>query len=513
MTPPKRYPNTEDRLLPVPNRTEPFWLSSPDPVLQHARTTPDLPSAADIIIIGSGLTGCMTAYRVYKEAEKEGREVRVVMLEADQFCGSATARNGGHCKPRTIFGYRAEAAKYGPEIANQLLTFEAAALSSYTSLVQAENIDCDLHVTRAVDICFDPTDAEEGKKDYAARKSAWREDMEKHGVMAVDDPKELEKLTSVRGGHWGAHYPAGHLWPYKLASSLAHIALKKGLNIQTLTPALSISPSSSSPGEWTVHTSRGTISSPTLIVATNAYTSSLLPSFKPLIIPVRGTACSISPGPSNSLGDLPGPFKYTYGFRHGPGEVDYMIPRQGRGIPGQGDMSIILGGAKGCFLDDIDKWYDNKNDDQKMPGAQEYFEDFAPKHFVDWDGGKENVDKVWSGVLGYSSDLLPYVGQVPDMPGVFICAGFTGHGMPRIPGCTSAISSLAFSYLNNSNTLNPEAVREFEGKLPNPYWMTRERFESRENLILGAMGQGGGKEKKEKVDDVEGALAAGVAIL
>lgn len=33
-------------------------------------------------------------------------------------------------------------------------------------------------------------------------------------------------------------------------------------------------------------------------------------------------------------------------------------------------------------------------------------------------------------VLGYSSDLLPYVGEVPNKPGVFICAGFTGHGEP-----------------------------------------------------------------------------------
>ncbi|WVQ74666.1 hypothetical protein IAR50_004270 [Cryptococcus sp. DSM 104548] len=510
MSLPSLYPNTEGRLLPVPDRTHPFWLSSPDPILQHARTTPDLPSSADVIIIGSGLTGCMTAYNVYKEAEKEGREVKVVMLEANEFCGGATARNGGHCKPMTVFGYRAEAANHGPEIANHLLTFESSALASYASLVLSEKIDCDLHLTRAFDICFNPQDAEEGKKDYAARQADWGEDMREYGVERVDDVEELEAVTGVRGGYWGVHYPAGHLWPYKLACSLAHIVLKKGLNIQTHTPALSISPSPF-PGEWSVETSEGIINSPALIIATNAYTSSLLPSFEPLIIPVRGTACSITPPLSHSLGSAPGPVRYTFGFRHGPGEVDYMIPRQGRSLPGLGDRSIILGGAKGCFLKNVDEWYNNKNDDQQMPGARRYFEDFAPKHFVGWSGGKENIDKVWSGVLGYSSDLLPYVGQVPDMPGVFICAGFTGHGMPRIPGCTSAISSLLLSYLANNNTLTPEASKEFEGRLPRPYWMTRERFESRENLILGAMGQGDGA-RWENGEEVEG-LAAGVAAL
>ena len=31
-------------------------------------------------------------------------------------------------------------------------------------------------------------------------------------------------------------------------------------------------------------------------------------------------------------------------------------------------------------------------------------------------------------VLGYSSDFTPYIGEHPDRPGVFVCAGFTGHG-------------------------------------------------------------------------------------
>ena len=31
--------------------------------------------------------------------------------------------------------------------------------------------------------------------------------------------------------------------------------------------------------------------------------------------------------------------------------------------------------------------------------------------------------------MGTSSDGLPYVGAMPDMPGVFISASFNGHGM------------------------------------------------------------------------------------
>ncbi|OWT36867.1 FAD dependent oxidoreductase superfamily [Cryptococcus neoformans Bt1] len=486
------YPNQEGRLFPVQNRTESFWLSERDPLLQNAHTTPELPRSADVVIVGSGLTGAMMSYYMYENARKAGRDIKVVMLEADEFCGGATARNGGHCKPMTIFGYRAEAAKHGPEIANQLLTFEAAALQQYAAIVKREDIDCDMHVTRAFDVCFRKEDAEAGKKDYEARKAAWGEDMAKHDLRVVEDPKELEALTGVRGGYWGASYPAGHLWPYKLASALTHISLSRGLNFQTHTPALSLERSPSQPSQWVVNTPRGSITATSIIVATNAYTSGFLPEFKSLIFPVRGTACSITPAPSHSHGSIPGPIKYTYGFRHGPGEVDYMIPRQGRGrIPGSGDRSLILGGAKGCFLGDIDQWYNNKNDNEQMPGARKYFEGFMKKYFVGWNGNEHgNVDRVWSGILGYSSDLLPYVGEVPNKPGVFICAGFTGHGMPRIPGCTAALSSLAISYLSNGST-TPDANRAFRRALPQPYWLTKERFESKINLIKAAMGQGG----------------------
>ena len=34
--------------------------------------------------------------------------------------------------------------------------------------------------------------------------------------------------------------------------------------------------------------------------------------------------------------------------------------------------------------------------------------------------------------MGYSHDSSPHVGEIPDKPGQYICAGFNGHGMPVI---------------------------------------------------------------------------------
>lgn len=81
-------------LLPVQNRTESFWLTERDVEIQNARTTAKLPESADIVIVGSGLTGAMMAYQLYREAKSQHRKISMVMLEVDEACGSATARNG-----------------------------------------------------------------------------------------------------------------------------------------------------------------------------------------------------------------------------------------------------------------------------------------------------------------------------------------------------------------------------------------------------------------------------------
>lgn len=66
-------------------------------------------------------------------------------------------------------------------------------------------------------------------------------------------------------------------------------------------------------------------------------------------------------------------------------------------MPGVGDRSLILGGAKGAYLKHLDRWFGNKYDNEVMPGVREYFEGYMSKHFTGWDEGTGTVDHVWSG--------------------------------------------------------------------------------------------------------------------
>jgi hypothetical protein len=126
---------------------------------------------------------------------------------------------GGHCKPVTFVGYQNLKSKHGKEVANALMALEESALDTYVDLVQREKIECDLHVTRAVDIFFDKDDTERSKKDFMERKADWPQMFGARGLQCIESPQEIERRVGVKGALWSASYPAGHLWPYLLATS------------------------------------------------------------------------------------------------------------------------------------------------------------------------------------------------------------------------------------------------------------------------------------------------------
>ena len=50
------------------------------------------------------------------------------------------------------------------------------------------------------------------------------------------------------------------------------------------------------------------------------------------------------------------------------------------------------------------------------------------------------VEAEWTGVLGFTRDRRPLIGEVRE--GVWVAAGFCGHGMPQCYGAAKAIASM-----------------------------------------------------------------------
>lgn len=80
---------------PTVDSTHSFWHTEPSPLLKGHRTTRELPSQADIVIIGSGITGTSIAHHLLQDVHPAGRRSwtpSVVMLEAREACWGATGR-------------------------------------------------------------------------------------------------------------------------------------------------------------------------------------------------------------------------------------------------------------------------------------------------------------------------------------------------------------------------------------------------------------------------------------
>jgi hypothetical protein len=79
--------------LPASDYLRSFWLENPTVLADH-RTTPQLPSDVDVIIVGSGISGTLMAYNLLQKDPG----LKILMLEAREVCSGATGRNGGQIK-------------------------------------------------------------------------------------------------------------------------------------------------------------------------------------------------------------------------------------------------------------------------------------------------------------------------------------------------------------------------------------------------------------------------------
>ncbi|KAI8718229.1 DAO domain-containing protein [Fusarium sp. LHS14.1] len=444
--------NTADR-APVANPTSSFWNSEPKK-LDDYRSTPELPAQADVVIIGSGLSGVATAYFLLKD---NPNPPSIVLLEARKICSGATGRNGGHVKPDTFSDIPKFTKLFGKAATAELAAFEASHVYAVKDLVEKENLDCDFHITRALDVFLGSTHADEVQATFKSLSQTADINLADVAFTGRDD---AERVSGVKNAKCCISYTAAHLWPSKLVHQILEKLVKSGLNIQAHTPVTSVSSTRDSSGLWSVHTSRGTIKAPKLVHAANAYTSQLLPEYWRAITPVRGI-CSHLESPK---GKKTPHLINTYGIRFDKMNNDYLIPRA--------DGSIIVGGARQAFWHKKHRWFDNVRDDELVTEAAPYFDNYMQRHFRGWEDSDMKTNKVWTGILGYSSDFMPHVGQVPEKPGQFIMAGFTGYGMPKILLSSKGLAAMV-----------RDGVTFEETGLPRIFKTTKQRIEAKSSPL------------------------------
>ncbi|KAL3482219.1 FAD dependent oxidoreductase [Aspergillus californicus] len=397
-----------------------YWLQGVqnDPLLNH-RTTLELPLSADIVIIGSGMTGTLTA----KHCLDTWPNKRVVILEAREFCSGATGRNAGHCKPDQWRGFTQYEKSFGTEQALKILANEQQTWSDLVRYVRENEIDCDLWVGDTLDVPVTPEVASAAKRNFDRFKAAGgRVDH----IMVTNDPARAAEISRIKDAQACYAWSASTLYPWKLTAHIMRENLNKGVNFQTRTKVIGVVQSLKYSEKWVVKSERGDIECSQVIHATNAYSSALEPSLRGMINASPHMCDRILP-PVTVAGSAS--LQNSYGVLLPQSGFFSINPRSNT------EGSVLFGGSNPGQrrLEDWLQECPERCIDDGMEGFKpvtEAVQTFAESQIVGWNAKFDNHS--WSGIIALSADGVPFVGQLPGLPGQWVCAGHHGHGMARI---------------------------------------------------------------------------------
>ncbi|KAI1777475.1 FAD dependent oxidoreductase [Hypoxylon cercidicola] len=421
--------------LPRDNPTQSYWQIEPDEIAD-LRSTAALPDRADTIIIGSGITGAAVAFNLLSNGARD-----VVMLEARQACSGATGRNGGHTKAASYRSFLDHERAHGTAAAAQIARLELANIRAVHAFARAHGIACDSKPGDTVDVVYVAAQWARDQRAVAAMRAAMPGD--DAAAYALHGPEEVrDRFFCGRGGDeaeavaGAVSYEAGSLSSYKFGVGVLKLCLAKGLNLQTHTPALALEKLDAG-GGWRVETERGPIHARRVVLATNGYTARLWKRFQGVIVPLRGHVIAARQGANMPKEGLPA----TYSFIYEKG-YDYMIQRP-KGSKFEGD--IVIGGALAKAVDEGLEEY-GTTDDTGFDGViMQCLYDSLPQYFGDnWgaDDAAGRIRKAWTGIMGFSPDGFPLVGEMPDEKDLWVSSSFQGHGMVLCWMCARALVTM-----------------------------------------------------------------------
>lgn len=380
-------------MIAPPKITHPSFShwSTPKSILADYNYSNKLPQHADVIIIGSGFSGASTAYHLLTK----NPNLDIVMLEAREVCSGASGRNGGHLAPNYL----------SDEYEFEKLNFDAVYKFILDNGIEKE---CLIH-----DNVINGHYIYERQDEFNDAKTKLSE-LSKKGVINTNTVRILDKkLVQQELGikkDWniaGAiSAPTSPINPYKLTSFILKQCVAKGLKLYTHTPVTSINEEKA-----TVDTNKGSVTArQSLVLCTNAYTSQLAK--KSPIVPTRGQVArfEVESAKVNNI------------KRASIGIYDEYLAI----IPNEEDeqkVSIVFGGLRRYETDgQLGITDDNSYSPLISTGLQEKLQQI-------WDISTPPIEQ-WTGIMGFCEK--PVIGCINSNNKIYACAGFDGHGMPRI---------------------------------------------------------------------------------
>lgn len=323
----------------------------------------------------------------------------VVLLERSSLAYGATGRNGGFVVAGPAEPYQDAIQHLGHETAQAAtrLTYENQAL--LRQVLEEENIKCDYQEPGTVRLAVTELQLEglkeEAKALQADNFSAYFIDRNQVQTF-IKTPLSSEIL----GGQFLPNQGLVH--SAKLVQGLVLAALQRGAKA-CHTEVLKLTQNSNC---ISIQTISGSLTAKAIIVATNIWTSKLLPQFNDIIVPWR----------EQMLAHAPTEPIFTTGITADLTTAEYW--RQTL------DGTILIGGCGSIEeSESLGAW-----ESTITTKVQNSIEQVLPRLFPKLT--QLHVTQRWAGLLDCTTDNFPIVDQVPEMPGAFIAVGFSATACP-----------------------------------------------------------------------------------
>lgn len=302
-------------------RLAPLWWDAVDASITRSSLEADV--SADVVIVGAGFTGLWTAYYLKERDPK----LSVIVVEKDHVGFGASGRNGGWCHAEYPLGVGVLAKEHGATAAVRHMRALFDTVDEVGRVMALENIDChwakggvltvarsELHLVRA-----------QAEIEEAQHLGLAAEDVQ---LLSANEARQRLGATDVLGGVWSPHGAA--MQPALAVHGLAEACEARGVKIFEDSPATGIQ-------DRKVVTTRGSVSAPMVVRATEGFTSGL-PGQKRTMVPLYSHMVATEPLSDDRWAALGLSDRATFGdFRnliiYGQRTADGRLAFGGRGAP------------------------------------------------------------------------------------------------------------------------------------------------------------------------------------
>ncbi|MDB6157050.1 MAG: dependent oxidoreductase [Gammaproteobacteria bacterium] len=341
---------------------------------------------AQVTIIGAGYTGLSAALYL------AGAGSDVVVLEAVDVGDRASGLNGGQVIPGVKHDPDTLEETFGPTTGGRLVDTVASGPDLVFELIRKYDIACAATRTGWIQ----PATSGSALEAIAGRVEQWR----RRGadVELLSGPETARLTGSQRySGGW-IDRRGGTVQPLSYVRGLARAAANLGARIFSRSPATGLERTGS---EWRIRTPRGSVTSSTVILATDAYTDRLVDPLRRTLIPVPSFQVATEPIPEKLRQTiLPGGQSASdtwHLLRY------FRLDATGR----------LIMGSRGTFAD--------------VPltvAARHHYR--AVREIYPQLAGIQ-YEYHWGGLVGMTRDHLPHLHEVA--PGLLTGLGYNGRGV------------------------------------------------------------------------------------